>query len=95
MLCSSTGASSGELCLGNHGLKNVAVGMLQMDDALRARAERLKQMCNALANLHAYKLTNLGSYSFRCTHSRLGVVTESNPGIWAIGRWEKYLGLDT
>ena len=34
--------------------------MLQMDDALRARAERLKQMCNALANLHAYKLTNLG-----------------------------------
>ena len=35
--------------------------MLQMDDALRARAERLKQMCNALANLHAYKLTNLGS----------------------------------
>ena len=23
-----------------------------------------------------------------CTHSRLGVVTESNPGIWAIGRWD-------
>ena len=61
VLCSSTGVSSDELCLGSHGLKNVAVGMLQMDDALRARAERLKQMCNALANLHAYKLTTLGS----------------------------------
>ena len=32
-----------------------------MNDALRARDERLKQMCNALANVHAYKLTNLGS----------------------------------
>ena len=61
MLCSSTGVFSDELCLGSHGLKNVAVGMLQMNDALRARAERLKQMCNAFANVHAYKLTNLGS----------------------------------
>ena len=73
-----------------------------MDDALRARAERLKQMCNALANLHAYKLTNLGSRqidsvqaSQRHMYSDKEQFWNISPGIWAIGRWEKYLGLDT
>ena len=48
VLCSSTGASSGELCFGSHALKNAAVGILQhIADALGARAESLRQKCNA------------------------------------------------
>ena len=48
MLCSSTGASSGELCGStgassgvSHALGNAAVGMPQVTDALEARAEVL------------------------------------------------------
>ena len=53
MLCSSTGASSGELCFGSHALKNAAVGVPHIIDTLEARAESLRQMCNADAEAEA------------------------------------------
>ena len=52
-LCSNTGASSGELCFGSHALKNAAVGVPQITDTLEARAESLRQMCNADAEAEA------------------------------------------
>ena len=53
VLCSSTGASSGELCFGSHALKNAAVEVLQINDALGARAKSLKKKHNALTGLQA------------------------------------------
>jgi len=58
-----------------------------MDDDLRARAERLKQMCNALANLHAYKLTNLGSRRIDFVHT-LTLRCCDGEQSWNMGYWQ-------